>query len=583
MLKRLIFLSLALLIGFSPRGTGSAVRADELPRGELLHLVGADAGLCVEVTDLGRRVPQLVHSELFDRLEKFPVYRDWKQSTEFQKLSEIRKVVENQTGQPITQFAMNLFGQSVVFAVYPREIGEPAGVLLLRAPNQEALDKALAAWNSAERVKVEAVPFSKSLYQRRTESKGNNEQGRPQFYFTEGPIFALSDEESVIRDIVKRSLGEMELPSLSASENYRTAISSLPADSWATLYFDPRPWRTGWEFDEGKSKAEKIVAGLWKRCHAVAAGLRTDQGLAVDFVLHYDPADLPERWQRLVERTSGFPEFLNQVPARALVVFAGKQDLTGLDRIIAAELNEQARLQWQNARQIGRGFLLGLDLFEDVLPQFEPNWGVYVVPREPLDQEALPIEGLLAIGLPPGPQDNNPINVRKALENALSTGFNLLAAMQNSNSPPGPAVVKSEERAGSRVHWVETIGPYRPAYSLSNEYLIFASSPALIEEFLSAEEPKLTASRVYRLWSQRQEAAEGQVLFISWQSIREFLLKNETFLLEQAVASHALPRDEAEKRFKRLRDALKVLDAVYLSVQILPDRIRITAGGITAE
>ena len=581
---RSLLLPVVLLLGVLPWTFCSAVRGDEAPApGDLLEFVGADAGLCLEITDLGRQVPELAHSELFDRLEKFPVYVQWKQSSEFRKLSDIRKVVEKQTGQPLGQFAMNLFGQRVVFAVYPRETGEPAGVLLLRAVNEESLNKALAAWNSDERVMRKTISFSKSQYQKRTEPKGKEDAGRPQFYFTQGPIFALSDDESVIRDIVRRSLGELKQPVLSESENYHTARSSLPADCWAALYFAPQAWKTGWEFEEGKSKVEKVVAGLWKRCHAVAAGLRTDQGLGVDIVLHYDPTDLPERWQRLIERTSGFPTFLNQVPARALVVFAGKQDLAGIDQVITAELDESARVQWQTARQIGRGFLLGLDLFEDVLPKFQPNWGVYLVPREPLDAEAVPVEGLFGIELPVVPDDKNPITVRKALENALSTAFNVLAASQNSQSPEQPAIVKTEEHPSGQVHWVEAIGPYRPAYCVSKEYLIFASSPAVITEFLSGDAPKLTGSRVYRLWSERQDPPEGQVLFVSWQAIREFLLKNRDFLLKQAVESHALPREEAEKRLKRLEEALEVLDAVYLGIQIRPDHIRITTGGITAK
>ena len=73
------------------------------------------------------------------------------------------------------------------------------------------------------------------------------------------------------------------------------------------------------------------------------------------------------------------------------------------------------------------------------------------------------------------------------------------------------------------------------------------------------------------------------MLFVSWQAIREFLSQHHDFLLEQAVASHALPREEAEKRLKRLEDVLQVLDAVYLGIQIRPDQIHITTGGLTAD
>lgn len=583
MLHRPFLLPLALLAIAFPWAVCQGQTEDSASKVELLELVAADAGLCVEVSDLGRRIPEFQQSELFARLEKLPVYVDWKQSAEFKKLNEIRKAIEKQTGQPLGQFAINVFGHRLVFAVYPREGREPAGVLLLRAADNESLNKALSAWNSDSRVKVETVSFSSGHYQRRMENKGKDEHARPQFYYLQGDVFALSDDETVIRDIVGRSLGQSQELSLSESENYQSAIASLPDDCWATLYLDPRAWKTGWEFDDGKSQVEKVIAGFWKRCNAVVVGFRADEGLAVDLVLHYDPTDLPERWRQFIERAGGFPEFLNRVPARAFLVFAGKQDLVGVDQLITAEMNAPARQQWQNTRQIGRGLLLGLDLFNDVLPKFRANWGMYVVAREPLEEGALPVDGLLALELPPVAEDDKPITLRNALNNALSTGFNLLAVMHNSNSPEKPAQVKSEPQADVSVNWIESIGPYRPAYCLSNEYLIFASSPAVVTEFLSPAVPKLTDSRVFQLWTERDEPPKGQVLFVNWQAIRAFLAKNRPFLLDQAVVSHALPRDEAEKRFKRLADVLEVLDAVYVGIQILPDQIRLTTGGITVK
>lgn len=586
MFKPAFFLSFTCLafLGFgkTPQARRLA-RADEKPNVDLVQYVGDDAGLCLEISGLNRRIPEVKKSVFFTRVESLPIYIAWKQSQEFRKLAQIQKAVERQTGEPFGRFAMNLFGESVLLAVYPRESNEPAGVLLFRAADGETLEQALSVWNRDEQVNLETISLAETRYFKRTEEKPNRaNSARPQFYFVHNDLFAISDEENLIQDIARRTLGRAENQSLSENDNYLMAKNSLPEGCWAALYFHPPSWKTAWEFDEGKSRAEKFVAGLWKRCRAVSAGLRAEKGLAVDVVLHYDPNDLPERWRRLVERTSGFPEFLHQVPENALLVFAGKQDLAGIDQLLTAEMDEQARRQWQNARQIVRGLLLGMDLFDDVLPQFRPNWGFYVVPRMPLDPEAVPVEGLLAVELPPVPANKNPITVRKALENALSTGFNLLA-MQASDTPDRPASVQSETKAGADVHWVDSLGPYRPAYCVSSDYLIFASSPAVIKDFLSPDERKLTKSRVFRLWSQRENPPEGQLLFVSWQAIREFLRKHHDFLVDQAVEFHALPRDEAETRLTRLQDVLEVLDGVYLGIQIREDRIHITTGGITAE
>lgn len=585
MLNQSMIFSLGLFASLVVGGIApSSAWGQDLSKTSLLELLGDDAGLCVEVSDLNRRLPQFRDSTLFQRLEKLPVYVAWKQSREFQKLNTVREAIERQTGQPLGQFAKSLFGESVVFAVYPRKSDKPAGVLLLRATNEESLKKAVAVWNSDKRVTVETLSLSKTKYAKRTESKPKHPAKElTQYFFVQGRTFALSDDETQIQSIIRHSRGEGDRPALIASERYRTARKSLSDDCFATLYFNPQAWNPGWEFEDGKSRVEKLVASLWKRSYAVAGGLRVDQGLAVDVLVHYDPANLPERWRQLVERTSGFPRFLKQVPADAFLVFAGKQDLSGVDQAVLAEMDAKTRQQWQNARQISRGLLLGLDLFKDVLPKFRPNWGVYVVPREVLDPEAVPVEGLLAIELPPASEEQNPITVRKALENALSTGFNLLAAMQNSKSLDKPAIVKSEKHAGNPVQWVESIGPYRPAYCLSGEYLIFASSPEIIGKFLSPTQTKLTESRVFQLWTARHNPPEGQLLFINWQAMRRFLDKHHDFLLKQAVESHALPRDEAEKRLKRLAEVLEILDGVYWGMQIQDDRIHFTLGGITTD
>ncbi|MCA9068442.1 MAG: DUF3352 domain-containing protein, partial [Planctomycetaceae bacterium] len=487
------------------------------------------------------------------------------------------------TGQPLGQFAMSLFGESVVFVVYPQESGKPAGVLLLRAVNERALQKALATWNIERRVKLEKQFLAKAEYIKRTESKPHLPgKEQIQYYFVQGPVFALSDDETLIQSIVRRSSGENPQPTLVDSDRYQTARRSLAEDCFATLYFNPQAWNPGWELEEGKSRVEKWIASLWKRSYAIGAGLRADRGMALDVVVHYDPANLPERWRQLVERTSGFPRFLNQVPAGAFLVLAGKQDLAGVDRLITAEMDEKSRQQWEYAMQVSRGLLLGLDLFEDVLPTFGPNWGLCVFPRQALDPNAVPAEGLVAFELPPASDEQNPITVRKALKNALNTGFNLVAAVQNSKPQAKPVILKSEQHTGGPVHWIDTIGPYRPAYCLSGEYLIFASSPRLIAEFLSPTQSKLVDSSVFfPLWTNRHKTPEGQLLFLNWLSIRQFLKSHHAVLLDQAVKSHALPREEAEKRLTRLQEILEVLDGAYLGLQIQEDRIHLTLGGIT--
>ncbi len=591
MKHRALFFSLAsLMLGFS-----WPVLGQENANRDLMQLVGSDAGLCVEITNLKRRIPRLAESALVNRLKKLPVYTAWKASPEFHKLANFQKVVEAKTGQPLEEFALGLFGHSVVFAVYPDRAEEPKGVLLLRAADEKTLQSALSAWNHNERLQLETLSFSKGQYFKRTEPRRKNAKLNPrsQFYFVDREILALSDNETLIQEILTRRLNPSEHTPLPKNPHYQTAQTSLPKDCWVTAYFQPKAWKTGWDLGEESTPAERHIAQLWKRCEVIAAGMRADRGFSLDLIVHYDPSELPARVQQFINRTSGFPDFLNHVPQGAMLVIAGKQDLAGIDQLLTAQMDPAAKQQWQTARQITRGFLLGLDLFEDVLPKLPPNWGLYLLPRKGevsnADETAFPVEALFAIELPAPPDDKGVITVRKALGNGLSTGFHVLAAMQNPKSPGKPVQLKSQalfpgnDQSDLQVHYLDAFGAYRPAYCLSDEFLFFASSPRMIVDFHAVNQPKLSQTAAFKLWTEREGAPQGQVLFISWQAVREFLSKHQDFLLKQAVESHGLTREESQTRLKKLEDVLTILDAVYFGLQIRPDQIRLSTSGLTVE
>src|SRR5687768_7876987 len=94
--KRLT-LSLGLALSFVLLAAGPMWAAQ--PERDLLRLVGADVGLCVELTDLRQHMGRLEGSPLLKRLQALSLYERWRTGPEHRKLAETAHAIQAATGQ----------------------------------------------------------------------------------------------------------------------------------------------------------------------------------------------------------------------------------------------------------------------------------------------------------------------------------------------------------------------------------------------------------------------------------------------------------------------------------------------------
>jgi len=593
-----IFLAFVVVVTLLPVSRASAERSCD----PLVKLVGADANLCIELNALAGHWPDLVDSDFFDRFQKLRVYREWLESEDYRqfqkKLVHVREAVEQATGKPAGQFVRDIFGNAVVFAAYSSGDGEFEGVVLTQAVTEEALRGAVLAWNKEQGSTTESLSRSGLTYFRRTRTMP---KGRTisLYYAVLGRIFATSDEEAAIQQVVDLAAFAAQPESPSSEENqpalvatqsllyapaYLKARAAVAPDSVATVFFNPRGCQEALLRGIPESELRRSLTSLWKRCESIIVGARVDDGVVLEAVAHYDHTEPSERWRDFLGAVSGAPDFLPRVPRNAMAVVVGRHDLAQLPTLLLNLMSERQQREWLTVRRVIGGLLLGRDLIDDVLPALGPNWCAYVVPRKNVESGVVPVNALVALQLPRTESeqggDENPA-LRTALDNGLSTGLNLLAAVHNGESPESPAVVKTEQDDAGTVRWIESLGPYQPAFSISDESLILSSSPGMIAKFMSDDpQKKVVNVPVFHELQERYFPSENHLFAIDLVSVRRFLAKHRDELLETTADAGSDERKKKDKELDELQDVLTLFDGAFAAAHIDENRLRLVVGGV---
>ncbi len=585
-IRRASFLVLAVLTFLVANGHVSA--ADKTH--SLFELVGSDVGLFVELTNLRDEVPKFKGAEVFQRVQQTHFYQKWIDSPGFQKLLGVRTIVENITQKPIGKMAAELFGESVVLAIYPRQDGEASAIFLTQTQTSASLESALALWNQSKSVSIAEFKYHGHQYVRRTESKANGDQTEIQFYTVIGQTFAVSDREGMIHRAIalaKRSTADgAAATSVLELSTYQHARKNVPDSAVAFAFFNPRAWDAA--VAEGNLE-DPALTRMWPRFESATASVTLERGIIIDAVVHYRGEGLPDAWSRFLHKTSGAAEFVKHVPDRAVAVFAGRYDpgvIGGMLGMLTKGLPERDKQQFASFRRVMQGLLLGRDLFGDVLVWFEPNWGAYAVPRQKLVEGAVPLDGLIAFQIPAaGPQDQNAQDsLRAALDNGLTTGLNFLAAIYNGRKNIEPATVRVDPTESGTIRWMDSYDAYRPAYCLTKQYLVLSSSPDLISEFLKgSRQDNLASSRQFQGESDRFFPDENQILFVNLLNARQFLSENRQFFIDQAVKSRSVSDAAAAEKISRLEELSRIFDSAFVAARAEPRRIRIVAGAVVRQ
>jgi hypothetical protein len=582
----------------------------------LVRLVGSDAGLCVEIPRLEETVGAFERGEFFQRLQRSRIYADWQSGKEYRHARGIVTVIENFTGKSFRQFFHDMFGRAVVVAVYAEPGQQMSAIMLTETSSREALDGVIEGWNRAEPHQTDAIEFAGQTYYKRTCSANGGPAKLVLFYCKLDRTLMLTDREEWIRRSLALARATDPNESLLGLPAYQAARKSLQGGEAARAYVNPRAWDGVLGFTRasnppsstavGKSFAHstsggtttaapqptaltKALEGAWRRCEWLALGLQVDRGIVVEAVARYSMDGITDRGRQWIRSMSGPADFLRLVPRDALVVIAGRQAFGDLLKHLAPQ-NEAGALD--SLRQVSRGLLLGLDPFEDVLPAFRENFGAYLVPRKDSKPDELPLDGLVAAELPPaeaviaprtGPttSERQP-SFRDALDNGLNIGLNLGAAYFNMRSTGKPAVVRTENSGPARTRWIDSLGPYQPAYSLTSRFLVFATSPEAVRHFISREVSSATGGGppAIAVLAKRYFPTENQVIYVDTAAIRRFLVEHGQQLVQHATRVRSISTGDANEVLTHFLDVASLFDSVFAAGRISEGSARLVVGGV---
>jgi hypothetical protein len=593
----------------------------------LVRLVGPEAGLCVEIPQLEETVTAFERGEFFQRLQRSKIYADWQSGAEYRHARGIVTVIENFTGKSFRQFFHDMFGRAVVVAVYAETGREMSAIMLTETSSREALDAVIEGWNRAEPQQTVAIEFAGQTYYKRTCSANGGPGKLVLFYCKLDRTLMLTDREEWIRRSLTLARSADLNESLLGLPAYQAARKSLQGREAARAYVNPRAWDSVLGFAHGptsvssspvgspaaRSAADattaasptnpasatsaapqptaltKALEGAWKRCEWLALGLQVDRGIVVEAVAHYSMDRMTDRGRQWIRSMSGPADFLRLVPHDALVVIAGRQAFGDLLKHLAPQ-NEAGALD--SLRQVSRGLLLGLDPFEDVLPAFRENFGAYLVPRKDSKPDELPLDGLVAAELPPAEAiiaprtgtttpEHQP-SFRDALDNGLNIALNLGAAYFNMRATGKPAVVRTESSGPARTRWIDSLGPYQPAYSLTSRFLVFATSPQAVRRFLAREASRTPGDSppAIAALAKRYFPTENQVIYVDTAAIRRFLVEHGQQLVQHAARVRSISPGAANEVLTHFLDVASLFDAVFAAGRIGEGSARLVVGGV---
>lgn len=499
-----------------------------LPAAEALRpvdLVGQDAAVVGELHRPKAAWDEFQRGELFRRFQASELSKAFLQSDGVRKWGELERKVSEATGAPLSEQLLELCSQELLLAVYFSPANRPEGVLLTRADDGATVQRVLGSWQRLEPdAKAQMLKHHGQAYFRRAQV---GPRKASLYYVTFGDVFALSDQETRIQQVIDLQQSGPARPANPANRPKRfkdepvykqtTPVAESPA-AVARLLLPAGAWERLLHDAPATDPGAALLRRIWPALAALTLELRSDQGLQLEARLHLHAEQTDDRWKAWCAPTPRPEEFLATVPPEAVAVAAGGIHFHFLWKFLEEIVPPHEQAGWQKPRRVIQGFLGGRDLPEQVLPALTHQVGAYLLfsPRN----DDVPFEGVLACRFP---EDERAAGMHLALDQAFAAGLALLSIQVNDKLPDNePATVRSEVADNKILRWLQTPLPMRLAYQLTSEGLTASRSIETLRAHLSAAAAEPSKS-IFAAHRNRWFADAGQFVCVDVRRLREQL------------------------------------------------------------
>jgi hypothetical protein len=484
--------SLAGLLG------ATASIAEDVPT-RAVDLVGSEAALVCEVRRPKEAWEEFRRGELFRRLEQNALYPRVRQSEPLRQWFELERVVQEATGAALSTHLLDLCSQEAVLAVYFSQANQPEGVLLTRADDAATVQRVLQAWQQLEpKASTHTLTHRGQSYVRRTHGGGRKSQ---LYYVTFGDVFALSDQEARIREVIDLRGGSGSAAADRPRRFRETAVyeRTTPlagSEPVARLILPTAAWeRTLREAPESDAGAV-FLQRIWPAIEALTVELTSNQGLHLKATLHLRGDLVDERWNAWSASPPTAEAFLATVPPDAVLAAAGGIAFSPLWSLAQELASPSDREEWRRPRKILQGLLGGRDLFDEILPPLCRDVGLYLVVR-PGRHDDVPLDGVIICRFP----EEKPFDLHVALDQGLAAGLAFLSLRLNEKHPDEDrATVRSETADDGVLRWLETSRPLRLACQVTPSQLALSRSIETLREYLAGGDGGSNFPRYRNKW-----------------------------------------------------------------------------------
>ncbi len=561
------------------------------PREELLRLVPDSVGFCLVVQDLRNHTADLQNSPFFEQLRQCSFAIKIRNSDKWKKLEQLDSEMKEKLGFDSKRLRDDIFGDAVVLAYRPgspRQPQQDQGVMLLRARNEKVLADLIEQINKVQKEEGDLKELSERrhdgvVYYRRLEYDKQTECEKLIFYYVHGPILAVSEQEDMLREVIRRD-------ARAAGEDGEAArrLRELDAErALLAVWLNPRAFDAEVEAKVANAPAErsatvKHFALYWKALESVVFSLSPrERDIHLSLGVRARIAELPPAARRLFREAAMVSDVWRRLPQSALLAVGCRLDDAALLDVLGGFLTPQGRKFLHATLNRPFASLLSEDDFTaNLLPALGPDWGLCVSAPSTGAAGAQAVRKNLEIPHLLFAIRVDPKRTKKTAESTLLSALDFAARfvvfIHNNDHPDSPLALKTGAVHRQEVHYLtgeHGLPPgVQPAYGVIDGYLVLASSLDSIKRFAeSSPEPAPSAE------------APVPLLRISFKDWRSYLTAYREPIVQFLAEHDKLGRDAAGRQVDGLLAALQFVERAELSQRSTPGQVIFTLSVQTAQ
>jgi hypothetical protein len=551
--------SLFLVIAASLIATQAASAA---PSDELLRLVPDDMSFCAVLRN-GRDRAQ---SDNLRALMNMPLVRVRLESPEIKKLREFQQTMLKELEITPAQLRDDLLGDAAVFAYRAGPADQPGkeqAMFQVWARDQALLARVVNRLNqmqikSGELKEVRAAEYKGQSYVQRVKGDAHGDGG---CYFIRDNLIVFATRNALLQ---------------SAIDQGRQAPDPRQAPYWARMLDDLGLRKTTFaalvnprSFDGALKALETAALGAdrgvlaefqryWRAIDGVGLYADAANDLEIGVAVQARTDDLPKTARQFFGEL-GKPSALWQaIPDDALFALAARTDFAALGEVFSGFCDEAKRQEIQRAFRGGvQPFLADESNIGGQIKGLGPDWGAWAVRPNAKDKTWVP-QAMLAVKLQPTAEG---AAVEKTVQNAVQF-LTTIAQFKFADVLRVETILDGKVKIRHVVHETAFPSGFRPAFAVKDNYLLFASSPEMIQRFKGPVDGSA--------------AAEAPLLRISASGWRQYLAEHKNEIALFLAKSMGTSADELQHDIAEWLPNLKSLDRLELVVRSRPNAATLT-------